>query len=131
MYATVGFKEASAKVYLPTVHITARILEVERFTAAQNRSKLSQHRSINKVVHVAHQKVKCTTKYSLSVCVCACAQSLPTVFKIELKHGEFTWLIKRKEKHFMELHRELRTYKTFMRIPLPSRRLAVVLHIRR
>lgn len=50
-------------------------------------------------------------------------QSLPAVFKIELKHGEFTWVVKRKEKHFMELHRELRTYKTFMRIPLPSRRL--------
>uniref|UniRef100_A0A8C5HWK9 Phospholipase n=1 Tax=Gouania willdenowi TaxID=441366 RepID=A0A8C5HWK9_GOUWI len=46
------------------------------------------------------------------------------MFKIELKHGEFTWVVKRKEKHFMELHRELRTYKTFMRIPLPSRRLA-------
>lgn len=45
------------------------------------------------------------------------------MFKIELKHGEFTWVVKRKEKHFMELHRELRTYKTFMRIPLPSRRL--------
>uniref|UniRef100_H2U5X9 Phospholipase n=1 Tax=Takifugu rubripes TaxID=31033 RepID=H2U5X9_TAKRU len=80
VYATVGFKEASAKVYLPTVPITARILEMERFTT-----------------------------------------SLPAVFKIELKHGEFTWLIKRKEKHFMELHRELRTYKTFIRIPLPSR----------
>uniref|UniRef100_A0A674NU92 Phospholipase n=1 Tax=Takifugu rubripes TaxID=31033 RepID=A0A674NU92_TAKRU len=85
VYATVGFKEASAKVYLPTVPITARILEMERFTTAQD-----------------------------------------PVFKIELKHGEFTWLIKRKEKHFMELHRELRTYKTFIRIPLPSRRLASV-----
>uniref|UniRef100_A0A8C6UXD5 Phospholipase n=1 Tax=Neogobius melanostomus TaxID=47308 RepID=A0A8C6UXD5_9GOBI len=80
IYAMVGFKEANAKVYLPAVPITARILEVERFTA-----------------------------------------SLPAVFKIELRHGEFTWMVKRKEKHFMELHRELRTYKTFMRIPLPSR----------
>uniref|UniRef100_A0A7N8YQB5 Phospholipase n=1 Tax=Mastacembelus armatus TaxID=205130 RepID=A0A7N8YQB5_9TELE len=83
VYGTVGFKEANAKVYLPSVSITARILEVERFT---------------------------------------------TVFKIELKHGEFTWLIKRKEKHFMELHRELRTYKTLMRIPLPSRRLVSPTH---
>lgn len=49
------------------------------------------------------------------------------MFRIELKHGEFTWVVKRKEKHFMELHRELRTYKTFMRIPLPSRRLALTL----
>uniref|UniRef100_A0A7N9AMB1 Phospholipase n=1 Tax=Mastacembelus armatus TaxID=205130 RepID=A0A7N9AMB1_9TELE len=47
-------------------------------------------------------------------------QAMPAVFKIELKHGEFTWLVKRKEKHFMDLHRELRTYKTFMRLPLPS-----------
>uniref|UniRef100_A0A3B5BAH8 PX domain-containing protein n=1 Tax=Stegastes partitus TaxID=144197 RepID=A0A3B5BAH8_9TELE len=50
-----------------------------------------------------------------------CLQSMPAVYKIEMKHGEFTWLVKRKEKHFMELHRELRTYKTFMRLPLPSR----------
>ncbi|KAL6105361.1 phospholipase D1a [Pungitius pungitius] len=95
VYATVGFKEAEAKVYLPTVPITARIQEVERFTTAQDRFNQSHQRSVNK--------------------------SLPAVFKIELKHGEFTWVVKRKEKHFMELHRELRTYKTFMRIPLPSR----------
>lgn len=57
-------------VYLPTVHITARILEVERFNAAQNRSNLSQHRSVNKVMQVRRQKVKSTTKCSLSVCVC-------------------------------------------------------------
>uniref|UniRef100_A0AAY5F3N3 Phospholipase n=1 Tax=Electrophorus electricus TaxID=8005 RepID=A0AAY5F3N3_ELEEL len=43
------------------------------------------------------------------------------VFRIELRHGTFSWIVKRKEKHFMELHRELRTYKTFLRIPLPSR----------
>uniref|UniRef100_A0A672GMP3 Phospholipase n=1 Tax=Salarias fasciatus TaxID=181472 RepID=A0A672GMP3_SALFA len=90
VYATVGFREASAKVYLPTVPITARILEVERFTTAQDRFN-----------------------------------SLPAVFKIELKHGEFTWVVKRKEKHFLELHREMRTYKTLMRIPLPTRRLAL------
>uniref|UniRef100_A0A8C1TCV5 Phospholipase n=1 Tax=Cyprinus carpio TaxID=7962 RepID=A0A8C1TCV5_CYPCA len=33
----------------------------------------------------------------------------------------FTWIVKRKEKHFMELHRELLRYKTLMRIPLPTR----------
>uniref|UniRef100_A0AAX7TRA6 Phospholipase n=1 Tax=Astatotilapia calliptera TaxID=8154 RepID=A0AAX7TRA6_ASTCA len=41
-----------------------------------------------------------------------------------MKHGEFTWLVKRKEKHFIDLHRELRTYKTFMKIPLPRRYLS-------
>uniref|UniRef100_A0A671PT20 Phospholipase n=1 Tax=Sinocyclocheilus anshuiensis TaxID=1608454 RepID=A0A671PT20_9TELE len=50
-----------------------------------------------------------------------CSQAMPAVFKIELKHGNFTWIVKRKEKHFMELHRELLKYKTLMRIPLPTR----------
>ncbi|XP_030629156.1 phospholipase D1a [Chanos chanos] len=85
VYNTVGFKEADATVYLDTVPITAKILEVERFAAAQDRF------------------------------------SKRTVFKIELRHGNFTWEVKRKEKHFLELHRELLRYKTFMRIPLPSR----------
>uniref|UniRef100_A0A672QI48 Phospholipase n=1 Tax=Sinocyclocheilus grahami TaxID=75366 RepID=A0A672QI48_SINGR len=79
-YKTIGFKEPGAHVFLTALPITAKILEVERFTSAQD------------------------------------------LFKIEMRHGNFTWLIKRKEKHFMELHRELRTYKTFLRIPLPSRR---------
>nr|XP_029516543.1 phospholipase D1-like [Oncorhynchus nerka] len=48
-------------------------------------------------------------------------QSQPAVFKIELRHGEFSWVVKRKEKHFMDLHRELVRYKMFMRVPLPSR----------
>uniref|UniRef100_A0A3P8ZPJ5 Phospholipase n=1 Tax=Esox lucius TaxID=8010 RepID=A0A3P8ZPJ5_ESOLU len=81
VYNTVSFKESEARVYLSTIPITARILEVERFNT-----------------------------------------SLPAVFKIELRHGEFTWVVKRKEKHFMELHRELLRYKMFMMVPLPSRR---------
>ncbi|KAM3593265.1 uncharacterized protein V6R79_008759 [Siganus canaliculatus] len=94
VYDTVGFKEPSAKVYL-SAPITAKILEVERFTSAQDRFSGSTQRSVNK--------------------------AMPAVYKIELRHGEFTWLVKRKEKHFMDLHRELRTYKTFMRLPLPTR----------
>uniref|UniRef100_A0A8C9U780 Phospholipase n=1 Tax=Scleropages formosus TaxID=113540 RepID=A0A8C9U780_SCLFO len=47
-------------------------------------------------------------------------QALPAVFRIELRHGNFTWIVKRKEKHFLELHRELLRYKAFLRIPLPS-----------
>uniref|UniRef100_A0A8C1G052 phospholipase D n=1 Tax=Cyprinus carpio TaxID=7962 RepID=A0A8C1G052_CYPCA len=80
VYRTVGFKETEAEVYLTAAPITAKILDVERFTSA------------------------------------------PGLFKIELKHGNFTWIVKRKEKHFMELHRELLRYKTLMRIPLPTRR---------
>ncbi|XP_069562982.1 phospholipase D1 isoform X2 [Brachyistius frenatus] len=94
VYNTVGFKEKEAKVFLSS-QITAKILEVERFTAAQDRFNTNLQRRVNK--------------------------SMPSAYIIEIKHGEFTWLVKRKEKHFMDLHRELRTYKTFMRLPLPSR----------
>ncbi|KAI1891304.1 hypothetical protein AGOR_G00142420 [Albula goreensis] len=95
IYQTTGFKETDARVYLSSLPITAKILEVERFTSAQDRFNITNQRSVSKV--------------------------LPAVFKIELRHGNFTWLVKRKEKHFMELHRELLKYKTFLRIPLPSR----------
>ncbi|KAF3836408.1 hypothetical protein F7725_028966 [Dissostichus mawsoni] len=94
IYHMVAFKESEANVFLSSP-ITAKILEVERFTSAQDRFNVTAQRSVNK--------------------------SLPAVFKIEMKHGDFTWLVKRKEKHFMDLHRELRTYKTFMRLPLPKR----------
>ncbi|TMS08899.1 phospholipase D1 [Larimichthys crocea] len=101
IYNTVGFKEPTAKVFLSSP-ITAKILEVERFTSAQDRFNITTQRSVNK--------------------------SMPAVFHIELKHGEFTWLVKRKEKHFMDLHKELRTYKTFMRLPLPTRSHTVKRH---
>uniref|UniRef100_A0A8C7HU58 Phospholipase n=1 Tax=Oncorhynchus kisutch TaxID=8019 RepID=A0A8C7HU58_ONCKI len=84
VYHTVGFKESEARVYLPTVPITAKILEVERFNTAQDRFNITAQRS--------------------------------------LRHGEFSWVVKRKEKHFMDLHGELVRYKMFMRVPLPSRR---------
>ncbi|XP_062841509.1 phospholipase D1 [Trichomycterus rosablanca] len=95
VYKTTGFKEPDARVFLTRLPITARILEVERFAAAQDRFNVTNQRTVSK--------------------------KLPAVFRIELRHGQFTWIVKRKEKHFMELHRELRTYKTFLKIPLPSR----------
>ncbi|PWA25089.1 hypothetical protein CCH79_00019081 [Gambusia affinis] len=48
-------------------------------------------------------------------------QSTPAMYRIELKHGEFTWEVKKKEKHFVELHRDLRAYKALRRLHLPSR----------
>ncbi|XP_061876761.1 phospholipase D1 [Entelurus aequoreus] len=94
VYKTIGFKESKAAVFLSSP-ITAKILEVERFTSAQDRFNVSQQRSVNK--------------------------SMPTVFKIEMKHGEFTWLVKKKEKHFLDLHRDLRTYKAMMSLPRLTR----------
>ncbi|MCJ8740450.1 hypothetical protein PDJAM_G00059310 [Pangasius djambal] len=95
VYKTVGFKETGAQVFLATEPITVQVLEVERFTRAMDRFNPSSKRSVSK--------------------------AMSTVFRIELKHGNFTWVVKRKEKHFIELHRELLRYKTFIRIPLPSR----------
>lgn len=49
IYHTVGFKEPEAKVFL-SAPVTARILEVERFTSAQDRFHATSQRSINKVI---------------------------------------------------------------------------------
>ncbi|XP_074859720.1 phospholipase D1 isoform X2 [Carettochelys insculpta] len=45
----------------------------------------------------------------------------PNVYTIEFTHGEFTWQVKRKFKHFQDFHRELLRYKAFIRIPIPTR----------
>uniref|UniRef100_A0A8B9HYX1 Phospholipase n=1 Tax=Astyanax mexicanus TaxID=7994 RepID=A0A8B9HYX1_ASTMX len=102
VYGTVGFKDTDAQVFLRSTPITAKILEVERFIRAKDRFNTSNQRSESR--------------------------TMPVVFRIELRHGNFTWVVKRKEKHFVELHRELLRYKTFMKIPLPSRRSVTILH---
>ncbi|GCC33465.1 hypothetical protein chiPu_0011934 [Chiloscyllium punctatum] len=49
----------------------------------------------------------------------------PNIYTVELKHGEFTWKVKRKFKHFQDLHRELLRYKAFLRLPIPTRSYTV------
>lgn len=48
IYHTVGFKDPDAKVFL-SLPITAKILEVERFTSVQDRFNVTNQRSVNKV----------------------------------------------------------------------------------
>lgn len=48
VYHTVAFKDPGAKVFLSSP-ITARILEVERFTSAQDRFNQTTQRSVSKV----------------------------------------------------------------------------------
>ncbi|KAI4903033.1 hypothetical protein NFI96_033387 [Prochilodus magdalenae] len=45
----------------------------------------------------------------------------PNLYTIELSHGNFTWKIKRRFKHFQTLHQELLKFKALLKIPLPSR----------
>ncbi|XP_066562874.1 phospholipase D1 isoform X1 [Amia ocellicauda] len=45
----------------------------------------------------------------------------PNLYTIELSHGEFTWTIKRRFKHFQALHQELLKFKALLKIPLPTR----------
>lgn len=46
-----------------------------------------------------------------------------TLYSVRLTHGEFTWTIKKKFKHFQELHRDLLRHKIFMSL-LPFNPLA-------
>uniref|UniRef100_A0A673MLF2 Phospholipase n=1 Tax=Sinocyclocheilus rhinocerous TaxID=307959 RepID=A0A673MLF2_9TELE len=49
VYKTIGFKETGARVFLTALPITAKILEVERFTSAQDRFNITSQRSVSKV----------------------------------------------------------------------------------
>uniref|UniRef100_F6WA81 Phospholipase n=1 Tax=Ciona intestinalis TaxID=7719 RepID=F6WA81_CIOIN len=46
----------------------------------------------------------------------------PNLYTIELAHGQFTWTIYRRYKHFIELHEKLWTYRASLKIPLPSKK---------
>ncbi|XP_073686684.1 phospholipase D1-like [Garra rufa] len=48
VYKTIGFKESGARVFLTAFPITAKILEVERFTSAQDRFNITSQRSVSK-----------------------------------------------------------------------------------
>lgn len=45
----------------------------------------------------------------------------PYRYTIELTHGPFKWMIKRRYKHFMSLHQQLSFFRTSLNIPFPSR----------
>ncbi|XP_051782590.1 phospholipase D1 [Erpetoichthys calabaricus] len=45
----------------------------------------------------------------------------PNLYTVELTHGDFTWKIKRRFKHFQALHQDLLKFKALLKIPLPTR----------
>ncbi|XP_037918179.1 phospholipase D2 isoform X3 [Hermetia illucens] len=45
----------------------------------------------------------------------------PNLYTIELTHGQFTWTIKKRYKHFNALHQQLRVFKASLNFPFPSR----------
>ena len=66
VYQTLGFKESEAKVFLVSMPITARILEVERFTAAHDRFT---QRSASKV---RENKLSLSLSLSHLLCLLLC-----------------------------------------------------------
>ncbi|XP_062392373.1 phospholipase D2 isoform X1 [Sardina pilchardus] len=56
-----------------------------------------------------------TTRSKVRVC---------TLYTVKLSHGDFTWTVKRKYKHFQELHRDLYKYKMMLQF-LPLGRFAI------
>ncbi|BES97997.1 Phospholipase D Active site motif [Nesidiocoris tenuis] len=45
----------------------------------------------------------------------------PNLYTIELKHADFRWTIKKRYKHFLNLHQQLRLFKAGLNIPFPSK----------
>lgn len=45
----------------------------------------------------------------------------PNLYTIELTHGQFTWQIKKRYKHFNTLHQQLRVFRASLNFPFPTR----------
>uniref|UniRef100_A0A672R3B7 phospholipase D n=1 Tax=Sinocyclocheilus grahami TaxID=75366 RepID=A0A672R3B7_SINGR len=69
-------------------------------------------------------KVENTERYTTRSKVHVC-----TLYTICLTHGEFTWMVKRKYKHFQELHRDLYKHKMILQfLPLGKIRRTSIVH---
>uniref|UniRef100_A0A8C2G6W6 phospholipase D n=1 Tax=Cyprinus carpio TaxID=7962 RepID=A0A8C2G6W6_CYPCA len=70
VYKTIGFKETGARVFLTALPITAKILEVERFTSAQDRFNITSQRSVSKVRSPAplHEVLVCGLRRYICFC---------------------------------------------------------------
>lgn len=45
----------------------------------------------------------------------------PNLYTIELKHGDFSWTIKKRYKHIQHLHQQLKLFRASLNIPFPTR----------
>ncbi|KAK6187642.1 hypothetical protein SNE40_005621 [Patella caerulea] len=45
----------------------------------------------------------------------------PNLYKIVVKHGNFTWAVKKRYKHFRQLHEHLLLYRAKLSIPMPTK----------
>ncbi|XP_054268857.1 phospholipase D1-like [Macrosteles quadrilineatus] len=45
----------------------------------------------------------------------------PNLYTIELRHGDFTWTLKKRYKHFHQLHQQLRLFRASLNIPFPTK----------
>ncbi|CAH2091665.1 unnamed protein product [Euphydryas editha] len=45
----------------------------------------------------------------------------PNLYTINLQHGDFTWTIKKRYKHILNLHQQLTLYRASLKIPFPTK----------
>lgn len=96
VYNTVGFKEPEAKVFLSSP-ITAKILEVERFTSAQDRFNVTTQRSVNKVRVDTHTwPILSTELVNFENKRSFCLQNSPNSQKLQRKAANPVFLRSRK-----------------------------------
>ncbi|XP_034255321.1 phospholipase D1 isoform X2 [Thrips palmi] len=45
----------------------------------------------------------------------------PNLYTIQFQHGDFTWTVQKRYKHFHHLHNQLKIFRTSLKIPFPSK----------
>ncbi|KAL2094910.1 hypothetical protein ACEWY4_009629 [Coilia grayii] len=123
--------EPPSRRWLPS-HDSSKRLSEEELEAIRNNSELRPFLAIHhlptlKEEHVSPLlhgnpitcKVDNTERYTTRSKVRVC-----TLYTVKLAHGDFTWTVKRKYKHFQELHRDLYKHKMMLQF-LPLGRFAI------
>ncbi|XP_063059494.1 phospholipase D2 [Engraulis encrasicolus] len=124
--------ESPARRWLPSHKCKQEHLSEEQIEAIKDNSELRpflaiHHLPLLKEEHVSPLlhgnpvtcKVDNTERYTTRSKVRVC-----TLYTVKLTHGDFTWTVKRKYKHFQELHRDLYKHKMMLQF-LPLGRFAI------
>ncbi|XP_015910970.2 phospholipase D1 isoform X1 [Parasteatoda tepidariorum] len=46
----------------------------------------------------------------------------PNLYVLQLQHGPYQWIVKKRYKHFQHLHQQLRLFRTTLSIPIPTKK---------
>jgi len=114
-----------ATVEIPNSPLKPTLLELHHINPYSSAYRCSQHgitAAITGGNSVYIPKADFTVKVTDAIRQASRGSLNPYIYTIEAKHGDFSWTIKRRYKHFNDLHDRLQAFRVATKIPIPTKK---------